>query len=158
MRISSQQAFHLGVQGIQRNYSEAIKTQQQISTGNRILTPADDPVASVRLMQLEQQQNMLGQYKENLIAANNSLVQEESTLNAVNTIMQKIRDLAGQALPEQLRALFALQRLHELPVITAEAPAVIELDDEELLLAPTGTGVEFTPGSEPEAIDMVFSW
>ena len=63
-----------------------------------------------------------------------------------------------QALPEQLRALFALQRLHELPVITAEAPAVIELDDEELLLAPTGTGVEFTPGSEPEAIDMVFSW
>lgn len=97
MRISSQQAFHLGVQGIQRNYSEAIKTQQQISTGNRILTPADDPVASVRLMQLEQQQNMLGQYKENLIAANNSLVQEESTLNAVNTIMQKIRDLAVQA-------------------------------------------------------------
>src|SRR5690554_1244231 len=97
MRISSQQAFNLGVQGIQRNYSEAIRTQQQISTGNRILTPADDPVASVRLMQLEQQQSLLGQYKENLIAANNSLVQEESTLNTVNNVMLKVRDLAVQA-------------------------------------------------------------
>lgn len=97
MRISSLQAFNLGVKGIQQNYSEMIRTQQQISTGNRILTPADDPVASVRLMQLEQQQNMLGQYKENLIAANNSLVQEESTLNSVNTIMQRIRVLAEEA-------------------------------------------------------------
>lgn len=97
MRISSLQAFQNGVQGLQRNYSAAIRTQEQISSGNRILTPADDPVASVRLMQLEQQQNMLGQYKDNLTAANNSLVQEESTLNAVNTVMQRVRDLAVQA-------------------------------------------------------------
>lgn len=97
MRISSQQAFNTGVQGIQRNYAEAIRTQQQISSGNRILTPADDPVASVRLLQLEQQQNLLSQYKENLTAANNSLVQEESTLNTVNTIMQRVRELAGEA-------------------------------------------------------------
>src|SRR5690554_679069 len=97
MRISSQQAFNLGVKGIQNNYAELIRTQQQISTGNRILTPADDPVASVRLMQLEQQQNMLGQYKDNLVAANNNLVQEESVLNSVNDIMQRIRVLAEEA-------------------------------------------------------------
>ena len=97
MRISSQQAFNLGVKGIQKNYAELIRTNQQISTGNRILTPADDPVASVRLMQLEQQRSMLGQYKENLIAANNSLVQEESTLDSVNDIMQRIRVLAEEA-------------------------------------------------------------
>lgn len=97
MRISSLQAFQNGVQGLQRNYAAAIRTQEQISSGNRILTPADDPVASVRLMQLEQQQNMLGQYKANLTAANNSLVQEESTLNSVNTIMQRVRELAAEA-------------------------------------------------------------
>ena len=61
MRISSPQAFNNGVQGIQRNYANATRTQEQISTGNRILTPADDPVASVRLLQLEQQQNVLTQ-------------------------------------------------------------------------------------------------
>ena len=97
MRISSLQAFNNGVQGLQRNYAAAIRTQEQISSGNRILTPADDPVASVRLMQLEQQQNMLGQYKANLTAANNSLVQEESTLNSVNTVMQRVREIAVQA-------------------------------------------------------------
>ena len=97
MRISSLQAFQNGIQGIQRNYAAAIRTNEQISSGNRILTPADDPVAAVRLMQLEQQQNMLGQYKNNLTAANNSLAQEESTLNSVNTIMQRVRELAGEA-------------------------------------------------------------
>ena len=97
MRISSLQAFQNGVQGLQRNYAAAIRTQEQINSGNRILTPADDPVASVRLMQLEQQHNMLDQYKGNLTAANNSLMQEESTLNSVNNIMQRVRELAGEA-------------------------------------------------------------
>lgn len=97
MRISSPQAFNNGVQGIQRNYANATRTQEQISTGNRILTPADDPVASVRLLQLEQQQNVLTQYADNLSAATNSLTQEESTLNTVNNILQRVRELAVQS-------------------------------------------------------------
>jgi len=97
MRISTIQAFNNGVQGLQKNYANAIRTQEQISTGNRILTPADDPVASVRLLQLEQQQSVLGQYKENLTAAKNSLAQEEVTLNSVNTVLQRVRELAVQA-------------------------------------------------------------
>ncbi len=97
MRISTLQAFNNGVTGIQRNYSNATRTQEQISTGNRILTPADDPVASVRLLQLEQQQNVLGQYNSNLTAAKNSLTQEEVTLNSVNTVLQRVRELAVQA-------------------------------------------------------------
>jgi len=97
MRISTVQAFNNGVAGLQRNYANVTRTQEQISTGNRILTPADDPVASVRLLQLEQQQNVLGQYKENLTAAKNSLTQEEVSLNSANTILQRIRELAVQA-------------------------------------------------------------
>ena len=97
MRISSLQAFNNGVAGLQRNYANATRTQEQISTGNRILTPADDPVASVRLLQLEQQQNVLSQYKSNLTAANNSLTQEEVTLNSVNTVLHRVRELALRA-------------------------------------------------------------
>ncbi len=97
MRISTLQAFNNGVAGLQRNYANATRTQEQISTGNRILTPADDPVASVRLLQLEQQQNVLSQYNSNLTAAKNSLTQEEVTLNSVNTVLQRVRELAGQA-------------------------------------------------------------
>ncbi len=97
MRISTLQAFNNGVAGLQRNYANATRTQEQISTGNRILTPADDPVASVRLLQLEQQQNVLSQYNSNLTAAKNSLTQEEVTLNSVNTVLQRVRELAVQA-------------------------------------------------------------
>jgi flagellar hook-associated protein 3 FlgL len=97
MRISTVQAFNNGVAGLQRNYANATRTQEQISTGNRILTPADDPVASVRLLQLEQQQNVLSQYNSNLTAAKNSLTQEEVTLNSVNTVLQRVRELAVQA-------------------------------------------------------------
>jgi flagellar hook-associated protein 3 FlgL len=96
MRISSIQAFNNGVSGIGRNYSNVIRTQEQISSGNRILTPADDPVASVRLLQLEQQQAILGQYKENLTAAKNSLTQEETTITSVVNVLQRIRELAVQ--------------------------------------------------------------
>ncbi|MBF6622744.1 MAG: flagellar hook-associated protein FlgL [Pseudomonas stutzeri] len=97
MRISTLQAFNNGVTGLQRNYANATRTQEQISTGNRILTPADDPVASVRLLQLEQQQNVLNQYKSNLTAADNSLTQEEVTLNSVNTVLHRVRELALRA-------------------------------------------------------------
>ncbi|WP_417706735.1 flagellar hook-associated protein 3 [Pseudomonas sp.] len=97
MRISSIQAFNNGVSGLGRNYSNLIRTQEQISSGNRILTPADDPVASVRLLQLEQQQAVLKQYSDNLTAANNSLTQEETTLNSVNTVLQRVRELAVRA-------------------------------------------------------------
>lgn len=97
MRISTLQAFNNGVAGLQRNYANVTRTQEQISTGNRILTPADDPVASVRLLQLEQQQNVLNQYAENFTAAKNSLTQEEVSLNSANTILQRVRELAVQA-------------------------------------------------------------
>lgn len=97
MRISSIQAFNNGVSGLGRNYSNVIRTQEQIASGNRILTPADDPVASVRLLQLEQQQAILGQYKENLTAAKNSLTQEETTITSVINVLQRVRELAVQA-------------------------------------------------------------
>lgn len=97
MRISSIQAFNNGVNGIGRNYANVIRTQEQISSGNRILTPADDPVASVRLLQLEQQQAVLGQYKQNLTAAKNSLTQEETTISSVVNVLQRVRELAVQA-------------------------------------------------------------
>lgn len=97
MRISSIQAFNNGVSGLGRNYANVIRTQEQISSGNRILTPADDPVASVRLLQLEQQQAILGQYKQNLTAAKNSLTQEETTVTSVVNVLQRIRELAVQA-------------------------------------------------------------
>jgi flagellar hook-associated protein 3 FlgL len=97
MRISSIQTFNNGVSGLQRNYANVTQTQEQISSGKRILTPGDDPVATVRLLQLDQQQAILGQYKDNLTAAKNSLTQEETTLSSTVNVLQRIRELTVQA-------------------------------------------------------------
>ena len=97
MRISTIQQFNSGVRGIQDNYSNATRTQEQISSGKRILTPADDPVATVRLLQLSQEANRLEQYSTNMTAANNSLTQEEAILNSVNNVLQRVREIAIEA-------------------------------------------------------------
>lgn len=97
MRISTIQQFNSGVRGIQDNYATASRTQEQISSGKRILTPADDPVATVRLLQLSQESNKLEQYSTNMTAANNSLAQEEAVLNSVNNSLQRVREIALEA-------------------------------------------------------------
>lgn len=97
MRISTIQAFNNQVAGLQRNYSNVTRTQEQISTGKRILTPADDPVASVRLLQLSQEESLNGQYKSNITAAKNSLNAEEAVLTSVGNVLQRIREIAVQA-------------------------------------------------------------
>ena len=97
MRISTIQAYNNSVGGLQKNYGNVTRTQEQISTGKRILTPADDPVASVRLLQLSQEQSLNDQYKSNITAAKNGLATEESILTSVGNVMQRIREIALQA-------------------------------------------------------------
>ncbi|WP_447747394.1 flagellar hook-associated protein FlgL [Pseudomonas nicosulfuronedens] len=97
MRISTIQAYNNSVGGLQKNYGSVTRTQEQISTGKRILTPADDPVASVRLLQLSQEQSLNDQYKSNITAAKNSLTSEEAILQSVGNVIQRIREIAVEA-------------------------------------------------------------
>ncbi|WP_027589432.1 flagellar hook-associated protein 3 [Pseudomonas sp. RL] len=97
MRLSTNQVFNSHVSSYNKGYAELAKTHQQLTTGVRIQTPADDPVGSARLLQLEQQANLLGQYKANMTDATNSLTQEESILKSMINVAQRARDLAGHA-------------------------------------------------------------
>ena len=97
MRISTIQAFNNSVSGISRNYADLTRTQAEISAGKRLLTPADDPVGAVRLLQLNQEQALNSQYKSGITAAKNSLQQEETILNSVGTVIHRIREIAVQA-------------------------------------------------------------
>lgn len=97
MRISTIQQFNTGVRGIQDNYANVSRTQEQVNSGKRILSPADDPVATVRLLQLSQESNKLEQYSNNMTAATNSLSQEEAVLNSVNNSLQRVREIALEA-------------------------------------------------------------
>ena len=49
MRVSTNNIFALGTASITERQADLVKLQQQLSTGKRILTPSDDPVASTQI-------------------------------------------------------------------------------------------------------------
>ena len=72
------------------------ETQQQISTGRRFLTPADDPLAATRVAALHKDVALREQYNQNISTAENDLNLEESVLAQTISLMQRVRELAVQ--------------------------------------------------------------
>ncbi|MHC6226651.1 flagellar hook-associated protein 3 [Pseudomonas sp. X10] len=97
MRISTAQFYETSATSYSKNFSDAAKTQAQISSGVRIQTAADDPVGAARLLLLQQQSALLGQYSANMTTVNNALLQEESVLSTINEAMQRASELAIRA-------------------------------------------------------------
>jgi len=73
------------------------RTQAQVSSGVRVQTPADDPVAAARILGLESAQSQLGQYGKNADAATDRLNLGEQSLSDLSTLLQRIQELAVQA-------------------------------------------------------------
>ncbi|WP_095080161.1 flagellar hook-associated protein 3 [Pseudomonas sp. Irchel s3h17] len=97
MRISTAQFFETSTSKYQNNFSSVVKTQGQIDSGVRIQTAADDPVGAARLLQLQQQKDMLLQYAGNMNSIKSSLTNQESVLDSINTALQKVSELALQS-------------------------------------------------------------
>ncbi|WP_127476408.1 flagellar hook-associated protein FlgL [Sulfurivermis fontis] len=97
MRISSRFFQTMGVNSILDQQVKLSKTQNQLASGKRILTPSDDPVATSQLMQLRQTENTVKQYQANADAAVNRLSTEEGVLDSVTTLLQRVRELSIQA-------------------------------------------------------------
>ncbi|WP_226454988.1 flagellar hook-associated protein 3 [Pseudomonas sp. AF03-9] len=97
MRISTQQYFETSSAKYQENYSSVVKAQDQASSGVRVQTAADDPVAAARLLMLQQQKDMLAQYGGNIDTLKNSLNTEDSVLANINTAVQRGSELALKA-------------------------------------------------------------
>lgn len=91
MRISSSTLFDSNVAALSQQQSRLVQTQQQIATGRRILTPADDPVASARALDISQSDAMNTQYASNRMAARHTLSLAESTLQGVTLLLQDVK-------------------------------------------------------------------
>ncbi|MCX5510516.1 flagellar hook-associated protein 3 [Pseudomonas sp. BJa3] len=94
MRISTPQFYSSSSANYERTFGNLNKTQQEASDFIRVRTAADDPVGYARLLQLEQQQNMLDQFKGNITNVRNALGSSESTLNAIGAVLQRVNELA----------------------------------------------------------------
>ena len=97
MRVSTQATFLTGLTAMQRLQAALDQTQRQISSGRRVLVPSDDPIAAGRALELRESLSRLQQFDRNAGIAENRLSQEETTLNSVNNVLQRVRELALQA-------------------------------------------------------------
>jgi len=97
MRISTSMLNQTAVNGILQDESTLSNTQSQLASGKSINTPADNPVAAVQLLQLNNTSSQYGQYISNGQSANTNLTLEEQALSSSTTTLQSIRDLVVQA-------------------------------------------------------------
>jgi len=97
MRISTSTIYESGIRAMQQQTEKLMQVQQQISSGRRILTPADDPVAAARVLEVSQSQSINAQYGTNNGSASDSLTMEESTLGSITTLLQNVRDISVNA-------------------------------------------------------------
>jgi flagellar hook-associated protein 3 FlgL len=82
---------------MQQQSAKLLQVQQQISTGRRMLTPADDPIGAAQALQVTQAQTMNAQYSTNAGSASDSLTLEESVLGNITSLLQDVRDISVTA-------------------------------------------------------------
>jgi flagellar hook-associated protein 3 FlgL len=96
MRISTSQIFRQSVDAMLEKQRELSKTELQVASGKRILNPSDDPSASVRILDLQEAQQRLVQYQRNAEVAVAKLDQEETALQSMENLLQRVRELTVQ--------------------------------------------------------------
>lgn len=97
MRISTNMIFARGVAAMQQQSAQLLHTQQQVATGRRILTPADDPIAAARALEVGQSKAVNTQFTTNQGTAQDNLNLLENRLTGVGEIFQFARERAVQA-------------------------------------------------------------
>ncbi|MGB1091790.1 MAG: flagellar hook-associated protein FlgL, partial [Oceanobacter sp.] len=97
MRISTLQMHKDGLANMLQNQQDLNKTQQQVASGRRVLTPADDPIAATKILQLEQDLAQREQFDNNMTAAENRLELEEVTLGSVSDYYARLKELTVSA-------------------------------------------------------------
>lgn len=97
MRVSTTQIHNQGLQSILDQQTKLIKTQNQLSSGEKFLAPSDNPSAASRVLDLDEAIARIIQHEENADFATQRLGVEESSLASIENILQRSRELALQA-------------------------------------------------------------
>ncbi|HEY9460888.1 MAG TPA: flagellar hook-associated protein FlgL [Paralcaligenes sp.] len=97
MRISSSQLFQTGLNAINAQQADVMHVYQQIASGQRMVTPADDPLAASQAINIAQSQSLNQRFAANRDVASRNLGTEDNVLGTVTTQMQAIKASLVQA-------------------------------------------------------------
>lgn len=91
MRISTQTLFESGAARLGEVQASLLKTQQQIASNRRILTPSDDPVGAARALEVTQSQSINTQHGVNRQHAKSALVSVEGALESATSLLLDVK-------------------------------------------------------------------
>ena len=77
--------------------SALARLQNQVALGLRVSSPADDPIASVHILELQRAQSESEQFAKNSALAQNRLSLEEQAMVDTGNVMTRVRELVIQA-------------------------------------------------------------
>lgn len=77
--------------------AEVARTQERLSTGKRILSPADDPVGAAQALTLSQSISVLEGREKSSGEARDRIAETESKVNSARESMQRLLDIAREA-------------------------------------------------------------
>lgn len=97
MRISTNTLFEAGKTRMGELQTSLARTQEQISTSKKILSPSDDPVASARALDLTNSKEVNAKFATNRGSAKDALQSSEGTLQSVTTLLQDVKTLVVKA-------------------------------------------------------------
>ncbi|HCH1191719.1 TPA: flagellar hook-associated protein FlgL [Vibrio parahaemolyticus] len=108
MRISDNQFSQMMLQSLQSNSAGLGKVLQQMSTRERLTKLSDDPMASIKLLNLERENSAIAQYQSNIANLKTTLSSQETHLDSVNESLKSMRDIvlwgANGSLTDQNRS------------------------------------------------------
>lgn len=93
MRITNAQITAMMHGAMNTNAAQLGKLMQQMATGQRIMQPSDDPVASVRVLRVQREEAGIAQFRTNIKTVSGSLSVQEASLSAASDTLLNLRDL-----------------------------------------------------------------
>jgi len=97
MRISSSLMYSTGLNTINAQQSDLMHLYQQIGSGQKMVTPADDPLGAAQSINISQSQALNSRYAANRSVANQNLGTEENALSSLTDLLVNVRTSLVQA-------------------------------------------------------------
>lgn len=93
MRVSDTQFSQMMLRSLQTNNAGLGEVLQQMSTGDRLTKLSDDPIDSIKLLNLEREGSAINQYQANIRNLKTVLSSQEAYLDRANESLKSSRDL-----------------------------------------------------------------
>lgn len=96
IRMSTTQMFNTSVFNMQQGQDRVNHTNNQLGTGKKVISPADDPVAAAQTLNTKNRLSVVQQFNRNVDFADKNLSLTESVLDQTETALIRLKEMAIQ--------------------------------------------------------------